>query len=108
MQVPRALFQSLHYTNPLSLIIKLMVHYSGRIQRLPCVPGAELQQSLHAAGVLLYVHGGSISGAGQDVQNFILSFQLCLSLQGEVLQLHQHLQKHTYTQSNTYTLVFFG
>lgn len=50
-----------------------------------------LQQSFHAAGVFLYVHGGLVSGAGQDVQNFILPFQLCLCLQGKVLQLHQHL-----------------
>lgn len=67
---------------------------------------SELQQSLHAAGVLLYVHGGSVSGAGQVVQNFILSFQLCLCLQGKVLQLHQHLQTHI--QLNTYTHSFFS
>lgn len=60
---------------------------------------SELQQPLHAAGVLLYVHGGSVGGAGQDVQNLILSFQLCLCLQGQVLQLHQHLQTHI--QPNT-------
>lgn len=57
---------------------------------------SELQQPFHAAGVLIYVHGGSVSGASQVVQNIILPFQLCLCLQGEVLQLHQHLHTHTH------------
>lgn len=52
-----------------------------------------LQQPLHPAGVLLYVHGGSVGGAGQSIQSLILPLQLCLGLQGEVLELHQHLWK---------------
>lgn len=52
-----------------------------------------LQQPLHAAGVLLDVHGGSVGGARQDVQSLILPLQLRLGLQGEVLELHEHLQK---------------
>lgn len=65
---------------------------------------SELQQSLHAAGVLPYLHGGSVSGAGQHVQNLILPFQLCFCLQGQVLQLQQHLQIWTVS----YFLVFLG
>lgn len=64
---------------------------------------SELQQSLHAAGVLPYLHGGSVSGAGQHVQNLILPFQLRFCLQGQVLQLQQHLQIWTVS----YFLVFF-
>lgn len=56
---------------------------------------SELQQFLHAAGVLPYLHGGSVSGAGQDIQNLVLPFQLRFCLQGQVLQLQQHLQTCT-------------
>lgn len=76
---------------------------TGRGDRIASAGLSELQQSLHAAGVLVYVHGGSVSGAGQDVQHFILSFQLCLCLQGKVLQLHQHLQTHRNTRAHTHT-----
>lgn len=64
---------------------------------------SELQQSLHAAGVLLYVHGGPVSGARQHVQDFVLPFQLGFCLQGEILQLHQHLQTHSLVCLINYT-----
>ena len=62
---------------------------------------SQLQQSFHTAGVLIYVHCGSVRGAGQDVQNFILPFQLCLCFQSQVLQLHQHLHTHTHAPIST-------
>lgn len=59
---------------------------------------SELQQPFHTAGVFLYMRGGSVCGACQDVQNFILPFQLSLRLQGKAFQLHQHLRTHICNQ----------
>lgn len=90
MQVPTVVFQSWHDIDPVRPLSNLTVPEGHG----DSAPGAlsELQQSLHAAGVLPYLHGGSVSGAGQHVQNLILPFQLCFCLQGQVLQLQQHLQ----------------
>lgn len=80
------------YMIPMSLISGPTVHFAARTCRLRCFRPA-LQEPLHAAGVLLYVHGGSVGGAGQDIQSLIVPLQLRLGLQGEVLELHQHLQE---------------
>lgn len=53
-----------------------------------------LQQPPHTTRVFPDLHGGSVCWAGQNVQDFILSLQLRLGFQREVLQLQQHLQ-HT-------------
>lgn len=73
MQVPTVVFQSRHIIDPVRPLSNLTVSAAP-------VARSELQQSLHAAGVLSYLHGGSVSGAGQDVQNLILPFQLCFCL----------------------------
>lgn len=90
MQVPTAVFQPRHDIDPVRPLSNLTVSEGHGDSAL--VARSELQQSLHAAGVLPYLHGGSVSGASQDVQNLILPFQLCFCLQGQVLQLQQHLQ----------------
>lgn len=93
VQIPSAVFQCSHTVPvPWGQWGSLQcISQEGHGDRIMSAGLSELQQSLHAAGVLLYAHGGSVSGAGQHVQNFILSFQLRLCLQGEALQLHQHL-----------------
>lgn len=58
----------------------------------PSVLTRRLEQFLNAAGVLPDGHGGLIGGVGQDGECFILTFQLCFGLQGQALQLKQHLQ----------------
>lgn len=92
-QVPFAVYSN--YTYPMGTKRKLTVNFSG-----PRSSGrlSELQQPFHTAGVFFYVHGGSVRGACQDVQYFILPFQLRLCLEGKVLQLHQHLRTHIHNQ----------
>lgn len=51
------------------------------------------QQLSHAASVFVDVRGGVVGGAGDGVERFVLSLQLRLGLQGQVLQLHQHLSR---------------
>lgn len=93
MQVPTVVLQSWHNIDPVRPLCILTVS-EGRGDSAP-VALSELQQSLHAAGVLSYLHGGSVSGAGQNIQNLILPFQLRFCFQGQVLQLQQHLQTCT-------------
>lgn len=93
MQVPTVVFQSWCDIGPVGPLSNLTVSEGHRDSAPVALP--ELQQSLHAAGVLPYLHGGSVGGAGQDVQNLVLPFQLSFCLQGQVLQLQQHLQTHT-------------
>lgn len=95
-------------TNPTRTVRELTGLFSTRIQWPRASAGAsELQQFFHTAGVLLYVHGGSVCGAGQHVQDFILSFQFRLCLQGKVLQLHQHLHRDTHNQISLWWAIHF-